>query len=109
MSGGKKFCNIFAKGFGTSAQEINVHEKIALIHSEVTEAYEAYRRNNHNGSDGFATELGDIIQRVLHLAGSLDIDIEDAIIQKLKTNENRKWDWDKLNETNVKPDHTAID
>jgi NTP pyrophosphatase (non-canonical NTP hydrolase) len=97
------------KGFGTSAKEINVHEKIALIHSEVTEAYEAYRRNKHTGSNGFAAELGDIIQRVLHLAGALNIDIEDAIIQKLETNENRKWDWDKLNETNVKPDQTATD
>ena len=87
------------KGFGTTPEEINVGEKIALIHSEVTEAYEAYRHNNIDGKDGFQEELGDIIQRVLHLAGIFGIDMEDAIIKKLKTNENRTWQWDDINET----------
>jgi hypothetical protein len=34
------------KGFGTKPEEINVAEKIALIHSEISEAFEAYRHNN---------------------------------------------------------------
>ncbi len=88
-----------AKGFGTTPQEINTAEKIALIHSEVCEAYEAYRHNNMNDADGsFAEELGDIIQRVLHLGGIFKIDIEAAILQKLETNKDRVWDWDTLNE-----------
>jgi hypothetical protein len=31
------------KGFGTKPKETNVPEKVALIHSEISEAYEAYR------------------------------------------------------------------
>jgi len=34
------------KGFGTKPEEINVAEKIALIHSEISEAFEAYRYKN---------------------------------------------------------------
>jgi len=55
------------KGFGTKPEDINVPEKIALIHSEVSEAFEAYRHKNIDGKDGFKEELGDTIQRILHL------------------------------------------
>jgi len=87
-----------AKGFGTTAEEINVPEKIALIHSEVSEAYQAWRHKNIDGKDGFKEELGDVIQRVLHLAGSLNIDLEAEIIKKIEANKDRVWDWEKLNE-----------
>lgn len=86
------------KGFGATPEEIDVPEKIALIHSEVSEAFEAYRHNNINGKDGFEEELGDVIQRVLHLCGALGIDIEAAILKKVEFNKNRNWDWDKLHE-----------
>lgn len=87
------------KGFGISPEEVNVPEKIALIHSEVSEAYEAYRHNNLHGKDGLSEELGDVIQRVLHLCGALDIDIEKAILTKLEYNKDRQWDWNKINES----------
>jgi len=61
------------KGFGTKPDEINVAEKIALIHSEVSEAFEAYRHKDFDGQDGFKMELGDVVSRVLHLAGIMDI------------------------------------
>lgn len=86
------------KGFGTTPGEINVPEKIALIHSEVSEAYEAYRHNNIDGKDGFKEELGDILQRVLHLCGVFDIDSEQEILKKIKSNQNRQWNWGKMNE-----------
>jgi len=87
------------KGFGTTPEEINVAEKIALIHSEVSEAFQAYRHKNFNGKDGFTEEMGDVVQRVLHLCGALNIDIEESILNKLEYNKNRKWDWEKMNES----------
>jgi len=86
------------KGFGTKPEDINVAEKIALIHSEISEAFEAYRHKNMNGKDGFEEELGDAVQRILHLCGIFDIDIEQSIIKKIEANKDRKWEWDKMNE-----------
>lgn len=86
------------KGFGTKPDDIIVAEKIALIHSEISEAFEAYRHKNIKGKDGFEEELGDAVQRILHLCGVLNIDIEKAILKKLKHNKSRTWDWSKLNE-----------
>src|SRR3989339_1793134 len=81
------------KGFGTKPEDINVAEKIALIHSEVSEAFEAYRHQNIDGKDGFKEELGDVIQRILHLAGIFEINQEKEILKKIGSNENRDWDW----------------
>lgn len=87
------------KGFGVDPEKINVPEKIALIHSEVSEAYDAYRHKEMDGKDGFKMELGDIVSRVLHLAGVLDIDIEEQILKKIDSNKDRNWDWKKMNES----------
>ena len=86
------------KGFGSSPEDINVAEKMALIHSEVSEAYEAHRHNNIDGKDGFKEELADIVTRVLHLCGIFDIDLEKEILKKLDNNKGRDWDWKNMNE-----------
>jgi NTP pyrophosphatase (non-canonical NTP hydrolase) len=86
------------KGFGTKPEDINLAEKIALLHAEVSEAYEAYRHKNMTGKHGFHEEMGDIIQRVLHLCGIFEIDIESEILKKIEANKERKWDWNSLNE-----------
>lgn len=86
------------KGFGTTPEEINVAEKIALLHTEVSEAYDAYRHKNMDGEDGFKEELGDIVQRTLHLAGIFNVDIEEEILKKITENKKRKWDFDQMNE-----------
>src|SRR3989344_6275819 len=88
-----------AKGFGTKPEEINLAEKIALIHSEISEAFEAYRHKNIDGKDGFKEELGDALTRILHLAGIFDINIEEEVLKKLTDNKNRQWNWDKMNES----------
>lgn len=90
------------KGFGTKPEDINVAEKIALIHSEISEAYEAYRNKNIDGKDGLEEELGDAVQRILHLCGIMNIDIERAILKKLDYNKDRQWNWGEMNETNTK-------
>lgn len=59
---------------------------LALIHSEVSEALEAFR---HNDKDNFAEELADTLIRVLDLAAGLDIDIDTAVMLKLEKNKRR--------------------
>lgn len=51
-----------------------------------------------SGKDGFEEELGDAVQRILHLCGVLDIDLEKAILKKLDYNKNRQWEWGSMNE-----------
>jgi len=89
------------KGFGTKPKDINVAEKVALIHSEISEAFEAWRHKNINGRDGFKKELGDAVQRILHLCGVMNIDVEKEILKKIAKNKKRKWRWDKMNETHA--------
>jgi NTP pyrophosphatase (non-canonical NTP hydrolase) len=86
------------KGFGVKPEDISVGEKVALIHSEISEAYEAYRHNDLDGEHGFNRELGDAVQRILHLCGIFGIDIEKEIMTKLDSNKNRQWDKDNMNE-----------
>ena len=90
------------KGFGLTPDEVSIPEKIALIHSEISEAYKAYRHKNIKGKDGFEEELGDAIQRILHLCVAYGIDIEQVILKKMEHNKDRTWDWDKMNEGHAK-------
>lgn len=89
------------KRWGTKLEEINVLEKFALIHSEVSEALDAYRNKRFEGKDCLKEEMADIIFRVLHLAGILGInDIEEEIRKKIEINYTR--DWSHKNETLTK-------
>lgn len=86
------------KKFGVKPEEVNALEKFALIHSEISEAMEAYRKKNLNGQDGLAEELADAVIRIIHLAGIYKIDLEKEILKKLEKNKDREWQWDNLNE-----------
>ena len=90
------------KGWGTNAKKIIVAEKIALIHSEISEAFEGYRHKNINRRHGFKEEIGDALTRILHLCGVLDVDIEKAVLKKLKINKKRIWNRNKLNELSLR-------
>ncbi|MEK9181086.1 MAG: hypothetical protein AAB871_02535 [Patescibacteria group bacterium] len=63
------------KGFGSRPEEIDLPEKIALIHSEISEAYDAFLKNNLAGKDGFFEEIADVLLRTLHLAGIYKIQV----------------------------------
>lgn len=90
-----------AKRWGTTIGEINVLEKFALIHSEVSEALEAYRNDRYEGKDCVKEEFADIIIRVLHLAAVLEIpNLEEEIYKKISANYDR--DWSLKNETLAK-------
>jgi len=66
--------------------DITVGEALALCHSELSEALEAYR---HNEKESFSEEIADEIIRLCHMCGDLNIDIETAIIKKMEINKSR--------------------
>lgn len=60
---------------------------LALIHSEVSEALEAFRKRD---IDNFKEEIADIIIRCFDLAGGIkDMDLEAEIDKKLEKNRKR--------------------
>jgi len=71
---------------GDWEQEYKVPAILALIHSEVSEALEAFLGDDRNN---FGEELADIIIRVLDCAPGLKIDIDECVRRKLEVNRQR--------------------
>ena len=81
----------------------NIPELLALIHSEVSEALEAYRETGifqldkvwhekpDNKPEGFIVELADVLIRIADLCGEFDLDIESALIEKMEFNKSRPY------------------
>lgn len=72
---------------------VNVAEKLLLIHSEISEACEGYRKNLPDDKlphrSMIEVELVDAVIRIFDLAGALDLDIGNALIEKLLYNQQR--------------------
>lgn len=81
------------------SDEVDVPKALYLIHSEVSEALESYRdrdmnmwlRDSDGKPEGFPSELADIVIRVFDLAGLMNIDIGNAIVEKMKFNQTRPY------------------
>lgn len=79
------------KGFITNWE--NIPEKLMLVVTELSEAMEAYRNND---KENLIEELSDSFIRLLDLTGSLDIDIEKGIKEKMEINKKRPFRHGKL-------------
>ena len=70
------------------AQENQIPADLALIHSEVSEALEAFRKAD---ADGFDLELADIFIRLVGLSHGLGIDLGNAVERKMAKNSTRAY------------------
>ena len=75
------------KGFSSSPERI--WEMLALIHTEVSEATDAYKKGEPMEHVG--EELTDAIIRILHLMSALDLDAEKLFQEKMKRNWERPY------------------
>lgn len=82
-----------SKGF-KQPDDSNFPEKIALVHSELSEALEAHRKDLMDDKlthrSGIEVELADAIIRILHIGHSMGLDLEGAIIEKVEYNSGRE-------------------
>lgn len=87
--------NAVSKGFWDD--HVDFGTKCALLHSEVTEAFEEHRAGRSfdevyfNGAkpEGVAVELADLVIRVADLCGFYGIDLEAVIRMKMEYNSTR--------------------
>lgn len=76
-----------AKGF--SSDEANIWQMLALIHAEISEATDAFKKGG--SYDEVGTELADAMIRILHLCSALDVDIEALYQAKMARNWQRPY------------------
>jgi len=84
----QKTAHIIAKLTGFWDEERNNAEMIALMHSELSEALEGLRNDDWNN---VAEEMADTVIRVADFCEGRGIDLEAAIIKKMKGNKDRPY------------------
>lgn len=65
-------------------------DQIALMHSELSEALEEYRKEVPSYPQ-IGEELADVVIRIMDTCAEMDIDLENAIILKMDHNKRRPY------------------
>lgn len=85
-----------SKGFHEPGRNISFGDRIALCHTELSEALEAYRSTGHfdqwldgKKPEGVPSELADTVIRICDMCGVYGINLEKAIEEKLAFNATR--------------------
>jgi len=93
----------WAQRKGWTFADDEIPEKLMLVTTELAEAMEDFRVNNHgmgwneyrrdekNKPYGFGIEIGDALIRLLHLCDDLDIDAQAMVEIKMAYNEKREY------------------
>lgn len=73
---------------------INVPEKLCLIHSEISEGMEGFRKGLRDDKlphrSMLEVELADAVIRIFDLAGGIGLDVPGALVEKLLFNSKRE-------------------
>lgn len=76
-----------------ATNQFNVAEKLCLIHSEISEAMEGYRKRANDDKlphrSMFEVELADAMIRIFDLAGAMKLDLAGALVEKMAYNAQR--------------------
>ena len=78
--------NAVAKGFNTK-RDMDVPWEISLLHAEVSEAFEAWRKD----PDEMGAELADVIIFAAKIGEFLGFDLDEAVERKLEKNAGRTY------------------
>jgi len=91
-------CSLIAesKGWTIRRNLDNIAMKIVLIHAELSEAVEALRDGNPKSKkipkhSEMAEEMADAVIRIMHLSDRLELNLSEAIIDKMTYNETREY------------------
>lgn len=84
------------KGAAPDPEAFNKAEKIALVHSELSEALEGLRQGNQSSDhipefSQVEEELADVIIRVADFAAAYEYDVAGAVIAKAAFNRTREF------------------
>ncbi len=86
------------KGWWPEGEGVNIPEKLCLIHSEVSEALESYRKDEPpfwysltkvGKPEGIVTELADVVIRIADLCGQNKWNLLEALEAKMAYNKTR--------------------